>query len=165
MIFPVVIYGFERWTIKKAESWRMDAFKLWCWRRLLKVPWTAKRSNQSALKEINPEYSLEGLMLKLSYFGYLTQRADSLEKTLMPGKMEGRRKRERQRLRCLDGITDWMHMSLSKVQELVWTGKPGMLQSMGLQRAGHDWATKMNWTELIRLQKNFYTWTFLFACW
>jgi len=102
---------------------------------------------------------------EVSIFGHLMRRIKSLEKTLMLGKIEGRRKRERQRLRCLDGITDWMHMSLSKVQELVWTGKPGMLQSMGLQRAGHDWATKMNWTELIRLQKNFYTWTFLFACW
>ena len=102
---------------------------------------------------------------EVSIFGHLMQRIKSLEKTLMLGKIEGRRKRERQRLRCLDGITDWMHVSLSKVQELVWTGKPGMLQSMGLQRAGHDWATKMNWTELIRLQKNFYTWTFLFACW
>ena len=112
MVFPVVMYGCESWTIKKAEWWRIDAFELWCWRRLLRVPWTARSSNQSILKEINPEYSLEGLILKLQYFGHLGQRADSLEKTLMFGKIEGRR-RGRQRMRWLDSITDSMDMSLS----------------------------------------------------
>ena len=108
MVFPVVMYGCESWTIKKADCQRSDAFELWCWRRLLRVPWTARRSNQSILKEISPEYSLEGLMLKLKlqYFGHLMRRADSLEKTLMLGKIEGRRRREQQRMRWLDGITD-----------------------------------------------------------
>ena len=123
-LFPVVMYGCESWTIKKAEHWRIDAFELWCWRRLLKVPWTARRSNQSILKEISPEYSLEGLMLKLKlqYFGYLMRRADSLEKTLMLGKLEGRR-RKWQRMRWLDGITDAMHMNLSRLQEVVMDGE------------------------------------------
>ena len=117
MFFPVVMYGCESWTVKKAEHWRMDAFKLWCWRRLLRVPWTARRSNQSILKEISPECSLEGLMLKLKpqYFGHLMQRSDSLEKTLMLGKIEGRRRRGWQRIRWLNGITDSMDMSLSKL--------------------------------------------------
>ena len=108
MVFPVVMYGCESWTIKKAECRRIDAFELWCWRRLLRIPWIARRSSQSILKEINPEYSLEGLMLKLKlqYFGHLMQRADSLEKTLVLGKIEGRRRRGRQRMRLLDGITD-----------------------------------------------------------
>ena len=121
MVFPVVTYGCESWTIKKAECQRIDAFELWCWRRLLKVPWTAWRSNQSVLKEISPEYSLEGLMLKLNlqYFGHLIPRADSFEKTLMLGKVESRRRRERQRMRWLDGITDLMDMSLSKLRVLV----------------------------------------------
>ena len=121
MIFPVVMYGCESWTIKKAEHQRIDAFVLWCWRRFLRVPWTARRSNQSILKEISPGCSLEGLMvkLKLQYFGHLVQRTDSFEKTLMLGKIEGRRRRERQRMRLLDGITDSVDMSLGKLQELV----------------------------------------------
>ena len=121
MVFPVVMYGCESWTVKKAEHQRIDAFELWCWRRLLRLPWTARRSNQSILMEVSPGCSLEGLMLrlKLQYFGHLMQRVDSLEKTLMLGKTEGRRRRGQQRMRWLDGITDLIHMSLGGLRELV----------------------------------------------
>ena len=120
-IFPVVLYGCESWTIKKAEHWRIDTLELWCWRRLLRVPWTTRKSNHSILKEIYPEYSLEGLMLKLKlkYFGHLMWRANSLEKTLMLGKIEGKRIRGRQRMRWLGGITEWMYLSLSKLQKRI----------------------------------------------
>ena len=140
MLFPVVMYGCESWTINKAERQRIDAFELWCWRRLLRVPWTARRSNESILKEISAEYSLEGLMLKLKlqYFGHLMQRTESLEKTLMLGNMEGRRRRGRLRMRWLDGITDSMDMSLSKLSDLVMNRNLGVLQSTGSQRVRQD---------------------------
>ena len=149
MVFPVVMYGCESWTIKKAEHWWIDAFELWCWRRLLRVPWTARRSNQSILKEISSEHSLKGLMLKLKlqYFGLLMRRTDSFEKTLMLGKIEGRRTRGRQRMRWLDDFNNSMDMSLSS-GSWWWTGKPGVLQSMGSQRVRYDWATKLNWERL-----------------
>ena len=147
MVFPVVMYGCESWTIKKAEHRRIDAFELWCWRRLLRVPWTARRSNQSNLKEISPGCSLEGLMLKLKlqYFGHLMWRVDSSEKTLMLGKIEGRRRRGRQRRRWLDGSpSQWTWVWVGS-GSCWWTGRPGVLH--GLQRIRHDWATELNWTE------------------
>ena len=138
------MYGCEGWTIKKAEYQRTDAFELWRWWRILRVPWIARRSNQSILKEISPEYSLEALMLKLKlqYFGHLIWRADSLEKTLNLGKIEGRGRRGWQRMRWLDGIIDSTDMSLSKLQDMVKTGKLGMVQSMGSQRVRHNWVTE-----------------------
>ena len=147
MVFPLVTYGCESWTIKKAEPRRTDAFKLWCWRRLLRVPWTARRSNQFMLKEISPECSLEGLMLKpkFQFFDHLMWRTDSLKKTLMLGKIEGRRRRGQPRMNWLDGITNSMDMGLGKFRSWWWTGRPGVLQSMGSQRVGHDWATELNW--------------------
>ena len=146
MVFPVVVYGCESWTIKKAECWRIDAFEPWCWRRVLRVAWTARRSNESILKEIDPECSLEGLMLKLKlqYFGHLMWRADSLQKILMLGRIEGGRKRGLQKMRWLDGITaQWTWVWVDSGSWWV-TGRPGMLQSIGSQRVGHDWATKLN---------------------
>ena len=138
------------WELNYKESWapKLMVFK-WCWRRLLRVPWTARRSNQSILKEISPGVSLDGMMLKLKlqYFGHLMRRADSFEKTLMPVKIEGRRRRGWQRMRWLDGITDSMDMRLSNSGSWWWTGRPGMLQFMGLQRVGHDWVSELNWTE------------------
>ena len=149
MVFPVVMYGCESWTIKKAECRRIDAFELWCWRRLLRVPWTARKSNQSILKEISPGYSLAGLMLKLKlqYYGHLMRRVDSFEKTLMLGEIGGRGEGDDRRWDGWMASLTWWTWVWVNSRSWWWTGRPGMLWFMGSQRVGHDWATELNWTD------------------
>ena len=149
MVFPVVMYGYESWAIKKAERWRIDAFELWCWRRLLRVPWTARESNLSILKEISPEYSVEGLMLKLQYFGHLMQGTDSLGKTLMLGKIESRRRRGWQRIRSLDDIMDSMNMSLNRLWELVMDREDWRAAVHGVTKSWTQLSDQLNWNELM----------------
>ena len=147
MVFPIVMYGCESWTIKKAENWRIDAFELWCWRRLLRVPWNARRSNQSILKKISPEYSLEGLMLKLKLqnFGLLMWRTDSFEKTLMLGRLRAVREGDdRGEHGCMASPTQWTWVWVGP-RSFWWIGRPGVLQFMGSQRVRHDWMTELNW--------------------
>ena len=157
MVFPVVVYGYKSWTIKKTECQRFDTFELWCWRRLLRIPCTARRSNQSILREISPEYSLEGLMLKLNlqYFGHLIWGTNSFEKTLMLGMIEGGKRKGWQRMRWLDGITDLMNMTLSELWELV-KDREAWRATMGLKSVRHNWTAELNWTEL--------NWIYLFGC-